>query len=361
MQRERWALLAVVALVVLVALAGCSGDDPDYHDATVVPGVAAAEQVSANGPAYRVTVSVEVSADWGGPETLLVEDLRIYGYAMDGEHVCTADFGDLRSAEEDTITERTTVRCEGFPAVLVPAAVAAPDPGLTVHHVRFAGRDGDGFRYDRGPVGTRNGKDLDAAFQPPDVLSRPPSEAVRGNDTFVNAWCLQNRSDLDLSPVARYHRDPTLLPHRPADPTFEATVGNPAGGETGESGSTGDGSAGGGSTGDPSPVNASELPRSVRDALADNGSTVELNRSSFLAAASALLDRPVGSVDDLAGSVDGDGNATVSVRDTRTLRCDDLRFRGARRVSVRGVAATADGERHAITLVYRRGWHDPPD
>lgn len=100
---RRRALLAV-ACAGMMLLAGCSystttGVAADVTDVTERP----------NG-GYELTVSAKVV----GVERAF-HDVRLYGYTLDGEHVCTTQLGKVDN------TSSATMECAELPSLLVPA------------------------------------------------------------------------------------------------------------------------------------------------------------------------------------------------------------------------------------------------
>lgn len=106
-------LLATVGLVALVALAGCSYD-------TTIAVLPEVDQVESSGDAYRLQVTV--NPDLGNVDEI-VDDVEVNGYTLDGERVCSAEFGDVADRKNRTL------ECEAFPSLLV---ADTPDRGKEV-------------------------------------------------------------------------------------------------------------------------------------------------------------------------------------------------------------------------------------
>lgn len=110
---DRWTLSAV-GLVVLVALAGCSYDTTIH----VSPEVNTVESVGDG--EYELNVSV--NPDLENIETTITA-VRVDGYSLDGEEICSVTFGNLSDPETGTM------QCEAFPSLLL---VRTPDDGEQV-------------------------------------------------------------------------------------------------------------------------------------------------------------------------------------------------------------------------------------
>lgn len=163
-------LAALGALLFVFALAGCSGAPfgltPDVVEAS--PG---------DDGQYRVTLSV---TNDGGER---FHDVAVHGYALTGDRVCTARFGDV-----DEGTARETTTCESFPSLLVPDA-------REMSRADF--EDYDGWGYVEHDVMLYYGYDDSHQFERftrryadarPDEIGRelPPNESV-----FRTAKCTQ--------------------------------------------------------------------------------------------------------------------------------------------------------------------------
>lgn len=106
-------VLATVGLVALVLLAGCSYDTT----IAVLPDVDRVETTE-SGHEVRVTVNPDLEN-----VDEIVDDVEVTGYALDGERVCSTDFGDVADRETRTL------ECERFPSLLV---ADTPDRGKEV-------------------------------------------------------------------------------------------------------------------------------------------------------------------------------------------------------------------------------------
>lgn len=106
-------VLATVGVVALVLLAGCSYD-------TTIAVLPEVEQVESTGDAHELRVTVD--PDLGNVDEI-VSDVRVSGYSLDGERVCSADFGDVADRETRTL------ECDAFPTLLV---ADTPDRGTEV-------------------------------------------------------------------------------------------------------------------------------------------------------------------------------------------------------------------------------------
>lgn len=162
-------------MAVLVVLAGCSEATPGLE-----PGV---ERV-----AERSDGSYEVAL-WLAPTTdESYEDASVHVYSAEGRPICAASFGTVSGGRSNA-----TVRCDGFPALLVPGAggggvatTDVPDPSHLV----------------KGYVGFRNGshdfETITTRTENPvrDGVGRslPPSEEV-----FRVLKCVQWRRDANVS------------------------------------------------------------------------------------------------------------------------------------------------------------------
>lgn len=163
-------LAALLALLFVTLLAGCSGAPfgltPDFVEAS--PG---------DDGEYRVTFSV---TNDGGER---FHDVAVHGYALTGDRVCSASFGDV-----DGGTARETTTCESFPSLLVPDAREMS---------RSDFEDYDGWGYVEHDVVLYHGYNGSHQFEPftrrhadarPDEVGRelPPNENV-----FRAAKCTQ--------------------------------------------------------------------------------------------------------------------------------------------------------------------------
>lgn len=100
---RRHALL-MVALAAMTLLAGCS-----FPTSTGIAADVSGVSEQPNG-GYELTVSASVA----GVERAF-HDVRLYGYTLDGDHVCTARFGTVDNSSLSTIS------CSELPSILVPA------------------------------------------------------------------------------------------------------------------------------------------------------------------------------------------------------------------------------------------------
>lgn len=96
-------VLALLALLAVVPLAGCSYD-------TTIAVTPEVEGVDSDGDGHRLQVAVDPDLD---NVDATVANVRVHGYDLDGELVCSAPFGDLDARATRTLT------CERFPSLLV--------------------------------------------------------------------------------------------------------------------------------------------------------------------------------------------------------------------------------------------------
>lgn len=106
-------LLATVGLVALVLLAGCS-----YN--TTIAVLPEVDRVGSSEGVHEVQVTVNPNL---GNVDENVSDVVVNGYSLEGERVCSADFGDIADRETRTL------ECEAFPSLLV---ADTPDRGEDV-------------------------------------------------------------------------------------------------------------------------------------------------------------------------------------------------------------------------------------
>ena len=106
---------AAIALMALVALAGCS------YPTTVAITPVVEDVAPGDGGGYDLTVSVTIEEN--SVDELIVSDVRVNAYSLNGERVCSKAYGDLSGSETRTI------QCGAFPSFLV---VDTPDRGKEV-------------------------------------------------------------------------------------------------------------------------------------------------------------------------------------------------------------------------------------
>lgn len=96
--------LPLFAVVLMMLLAGCS-----YASEGVEPEVV--EVSHSEGDTYRMTVNMTSEYD------STFHDVRLYGYTLTGERVCSMGYGNVTDA-----TKTRAMTCSGFPSLLVPDA-----------------------------------------------------------------------------------------------------------------------------------------------------------------------------------------------------------------------------------------------
>lgn len=106
-------LLALLGLLTLVLLAGCSYD-------TTIAVLPEVDRVDASDDGHRLEVTVD--PDLGNVDEV-VSEVEVSGYALDGERVCSATYGDVAHRKTRTL------ECETFPSLLV---ADTPDRGKNV-------------------------------------------------------------------------------------------------------------------------------------------------------------------------------------------------------------------------------------
>lgn len=177
-------VLALAGIAALVFLSGCS------YDTTleVAPEIGDIESTGADQYRVDVTATLDSSVD------RTFSDVRVHGYSLTGERVCTARYGDIASSESKTMT------CERFPTLIVSDT---GDRGKTVESSGlFSSRTytvtGIAVQYmGKGPNGSHSYGTLEVVDGRPRKFDTERSELVPTGETLSTLKCMQWRRDRD--------------------------------------------------------------------------------------------------------------------------------------------------------------------